>query len=75
VGRDLALLRTRPLPVGSLDDAMRSRPGLERTGVEIGMGPGRHPRSTAVVLCFEDTSLTVPAPAPIVDVVRTAQAG
>jgi 2,3-dihydroxy-p-cumate/2,3-dihydroxybenzoate 3,4-dioxygenase len=39
--------------VGSIDDIMRSWHFLERKGVEIEMGPGRHPQSTAVFLYFK----------------------
>lgn len=38
--------------VGSLDDVMRSWHWLEDNGVEILMGPGRHPQSTAIFLYF-----------------------
>lgn len=39
--------------VASLDDVMRSWHVLEQLGVEIEMGPGRHPQSTAVFLYFK----------------------
>ncbi|WP_232667050.1 VOC family protein [Pseudonocardia sp. TRM90224] len=39
--------------VESIDDVMRSWHVLERMGVEIEMGPGRHPQSTAVFLYFK----------------------
>ncbi|QJY47739.1 VOC family protein [Pseudonocardia broussonetiae] len=39
--------------VASLDDVMRSWHVLERAGVEIELGPGRHPQSTAVFLYFK----------------------
>jgi 2,3-dihydroxy-p-cumate/2,3-dihydroxybenzoate 3,4-dioxygenase len=39
--------------VESLDDVMRSWHFLEEQGVEIEMGPGRHPQSTAVFLYFK----------------------
>ena len=38
--------------VASIDDVMRSWRFLEQEGVEIEMGPGRHPQSTAVFLYF-----------------------
>jgi 2,3-dihydroxy-p-cumate/2,3-dihydroxybenzoate 3,4-dioxygenase len=38
--------------VASIDDVMRSWHVLERLGVEIEMGPGRHPQSTAIFLYF-----------------------
>lgn len=38
--------------VGSLDDIMRSWHFLEDNDVEITMGPGRHPQSTAIFLYF-----------------------
>ena len=39
--------------VESLDDVMRSWHVLQELGVEIEMGPGRHPQSTAVFLYFK----------------------
>ena len=39
--------------VASIDDIMRSWHFLEDNGVEIEMGPGRHPQSTAVFLYFK----------------------
>jgi 2,3-dihydroxy-p-cumate/2,3-dihydroxybenzoate 3,4-dioxygenase len=39
--------------VGSIDDIMRSWHFLEDNDVEIEMGPGRHPQSTAVFLYFK----------------------
>jgi|SRR3954447_11663688 2,3-dihydroxy-p-cumate/2,3-dihydroxybenzoate 3,4-dioxygenase len=39
--------------VESLDDVMRNWHFLESQGVEIEMGPGRHPQSTAVFLYFK----------------------
>lgn len=39
--------------VGSLDDIMRSWHFLEDNGVEITLGPGRHPQSTAIFLYFK----------------------
>jgi 2,3-dihydroxy-p-cumate/2,3-dihydroxybenzoate 3,4-dioxygenase len=39
--------------VESIDDIMRSWRFLERMGVEIEQGPGRHPQSTAVFLYFK----------------------
>jgi 2,3-dihydroxy-p-cumate/2,3-dihydroxybenzoate 3,4-dioxygenase len=39
--------------VASIDDIMRNWHFLEDTGVEIEMGPGRHPQSTAVFLYFK----------------------
>ncbi|WP_454197322.1 VOC family protein [Nocardia sp. Marseille-Q1738] len=39
--------------VASIDDVMRSWHFLERNGVEITMGPGRHPQSTAIFLYFQ----------------------
>ena len=39
--------------VGSIDDIMRSWRFLEDNNVEIEMGPGRHPQSTAVFLYFK----------------------
>lgn len=39
--------------VESLDDVMRNWRFLERNGVRITMGPGRHPQSTAVFLYFQ----------------------
>ena len=38
--------------VESIDDVMRSWHVLERLGVEIEQGPGRHPQSTAVFIYF-----------------------
>ncbi|MGP3534185.1 VOC family protein [Microbacterium sp. RD1] len=39
--------------VDSIDDIMRSWHFLEREGVEIEQGPGRHPQSTAIFLYFK----------------------
>lgn len=39
--------------VGSIDDLMRNWRFLEHHGVQITMGPGRHPQSTAIFLYFE----------------------
>ena len=39
--------------VESLDDVIRSWHFLEEQGVEIELGPGRHPQSTAVFLYFK----------------------
>ena len=39
--------------VGSLDDIMRSWHFLENNDVEITLGPGRHPQSTAIFLYFK----------------------
>ena len=39
--------------VETLDDVMRSWHFLQEQGVEIEMGPGRHPQSTAVFLYFK----------------------
>jgi 2,3-dihydroxy-p-cumate/2,3-dihydroxybenzoate 3,4-dioxygenase len=39
--------------VATIDDVMRSWRFLEQKGVEIEMGPGRHPQSTAVFLYFK----------------------
>ncbi|EFC81443.1 VOC family protein [Parafrankia sp. EUN1f] len=39
--------------VDSVDDVMRSWRFLERSGVEITLGPGRHPQSTAIFLYFQ----------------------
>lgn len=39
--------------VESVDDVMRSWHVLENLGVEIEMGPGRHPQSTAIFLYFK----------------------
>ncbi|MGA4987273.1 VOC family protein [Nonomuraea bangladeshensis] len=39
--------------VDSLDDVMRNWHFLEANGVEIEMGPGRHPQSTAVFVYFK----------------------
>lgn len=38
--------------VGSIDDLMRNWRFLQHHGIEIVMGPGRHPQSTAVFLYF-----------------------
>ena len=38
--------------VATLDDVMRNWHFLQDSGVEIEMGPGRHPQSTAVFLYF-----------------------
>jgi 2,3-dihydroxy-p-cumate/2,3-dihydroxybenzoate 3,4-dioxygenase len=39
--------------VDSIDDVMRNWHFLEEKGVEIEMGPGRHPQSTAIFLYFK----------------------
>jgi 2,3-dihydroxy-p-cumate/2,3-dihydroxybenzoate 3,4-dioxygenase len=39
--------------VASIDDIMRSWHFLQDNGVEIEMGPGRHPQSTAIFLYFK----------------------
>ncbi len=39
--------------VGSLDDLMRNWRFLEANNVQITMGPGRHPQSTAIFLYFK----------------------
>lgn len=39
--------------VDSIDDVMRSWHFLQEQGVEIEMGPGRHPQSTAIFLYFK----------------------
>ncbi|SEE35761.1 VOC family protein [Streptomyces sp. KS_5] len=39
--------------VESIDDVMRSWHFLQEQGVEIEMGPGRHPQSTAIFLYFK----------------------